>query len=85
MEEPFFADVPGLTPLLRGSNIDWNYMTMPDPHSCKASPNGRCSWPRGKVMGGSSTINYMVYFRGNPVDYDEWDALGNKGELTRRN
>ncbi|XP_026685541.1 uncharacterized protein LOC113470935 [Diaphorina citri] len=79
IEEPFFADVPGLAPLISRSNIDWNYMTMPDPHACKARPNGRCYWARGKVMGGSSTINYMIYARGNAEDYDEWEAMGNEG------
>lgn len=78
-EEPEVAEVPALAPTVLGSNIDWNYRTQAQPHSCRSRPEGGCAWARGKVMGGSSTINYMIYTRGNPADYDEWARLGNPG------
>ncbi|MFZ4479976.1 MAG: GMC family oxidoreductase [Rhodoferax sp.] len=54
---------------------NWNYNTVPQP-----GLNGRCGFqPRGKVMGGSSSINAMVYTRGNRLDYDNWAAQGNPG------
>ncbi|KAK4884070.1 hypothetical protein RN001_000341 [Aquatica leii] len=78
-EEPEVAEVPAFAPLLQRSSVDWAYLTQPSPTSCLARPGGRCYWARGKVMGGSSTINYMIYIRGHPEDYDEWEAMGNHG------
>ena len=54
---------------------DWCYQTEPDP-----GLNGRSiPWPRGKVLGGSSSINGLVYIRGQSHDYDQWRQLGNTG------
>jgi choline dehydrogenase-like flavoprotein len=54
---------------------NWNYNTVPQP-----GLNGRCGFqPRGKVMGGSSSVNAMVYTRGNRLDYEHWAELGNPG------
>lgn len=55
--------------------VNWMYTTEPNPNL-----DGRPSyWPRGKVLGGSSAINAMVYVRGHPGDFDDWAALGNPG------
>ncbi|CAH2058454.1 unnamed protein product, partial [Iphiclides podalirius] len=77
-EAPDVTLVPGLSTALLGSNIDWGYSTEPDGKSCLAF-GGRCSWARGKVMGGSSSINSLAYIRGNRADYDGWAAMGNDG------
>ena len=54
---------------------DWSYKTEPDP-----GINGRSiKWPRGKVLGGSSSINGLLYVRGQAQDYDGWRQLGNTG------
>ncbi|KAK9294322.1 hypothetical protein QLX08_011028 [Tetragonisca angustula] len=79
IEESEVTDIPAFAPILSGSNIDWMYRMQPEQHSCRSRMNGSCALPRSKVMGGSSTINYMVYIRGNPKDYDEWADAGNRG------
>lgn len=62
-----------------GSDIDWRYNTEPEAGACLNSPEQRCYWPRGKVLGGTSVINGMMYIRGNREDYDGWEAAGNPG------
>jgi choline dehydrogenase len=55
--------------------VNWMYQTAPVPGF-----DGRTSyWPRGKVLGGSSAINAMVYSRGQPADFEEWVSRGNTG------
>ncbi|MDE2250770.1 MAG: GMC family oxidoreductase N-terminal domain-containing protein [Gammaproteobacteria bacterium] len=55
--------------------VNWMYEAEPEP----ALGGVRSYWPRGRVLGGSGSINAMVYARGQPADYDEWRALGNPG------
>jgi len=55
--------------------INWMYDTEP----VEALGGRRSYWPRGKVIGGSGSINAMVYVRGQPRDFDDWEALGNQG------
>ena len=55
--------------------INWMYDTEP----VEALGGRRSYWPRGKVIGGSGSINAMVYVRGQPHDFDDWQALGNPG------
>ena len=67
--------IPGRWNSLLGSYLDWGYQSEPQTHL-----NGRCiSLNRGKVVGGTSAINGMVYMRGHPKDFDRWVELGNKG------
>jgi choline dehydrogenase len=55
--------------------VDWAYFSEPEPYL----NNRKIFCPRGKVLGGSSSINIMIYLRGNPHDYDHWQSLGNPG------
>jgi choline dehydrogenase len=54
---------------------DWTYFTEPEPQL----NNRSLYWPRGKMLGGSSSMNAMIYIRGNRADYDQWRDLGNPG------
>jgi choline dehydrogenase len=58
-----------------GPKSNWSYDTAPQP----AMAGRRMYWPRGKLLGGSSSINAMVYIRGQAADYDHWRQLGNAG------
>lgn len=58
---------------------DWAYRNQPQPNACRGYISKSCAWPRGKVLGGSSSINGMFYVRGNKADYNEWSENGNIG------
>ncbi len=65
----------GIFKLIHNPAVDWCFRTEPD-----AGVHGRSiQWPRGKVLGGSSSINGLVYIRGQREDYDGWHAQGNEG------
>jgi choline dehydrogenase len=65
--------IPSACISLLGSEVDWSYFSEPEPYL--RDRKMFCS--RGKVLGGSSSINFMMYIRGNPHDYDRWQSLGN--------
>ena len=72
----FFVQMPiGYGKCFHDPSVNWRYRTEPEP-----ALDGRAGyWPRGKVLGGSSAINAMVFVRGQPQDFDAWAALGNAG------
>jgi choline dehydrogenase len=65
---PFIHMPAGLAQLAGNPRVDWGYYTEPEPHLL----GRRLYWPRGRVLGGSSSINAMCYTRGHPLDYAEW-------------
>ncbi|XP_014290349.1 glucose dehydrogenase [FAD, quinone] isoform X2 [Halyomorpha halys] len=77
-EETIISDTPLMAVTLWNSSLNWNYTTTRQARACLET-DGICVWPRGRAIGGSSTINFMVYVRGNRRDYDGWAALGNPG------
>ena len=60
---------------LLGTEVDWAYFSEPEPYL----NNRKIFCPRGKVLGGSSSINFLMYIRGNHHDYNHWQELGNPG------
>jgi len=67
--------IPAAWPKLLKSECDWAYFTEEQPRLA----NRRLYWPRGKMLGGSSSMNAMIYTRGNRADFDQWRDLGNTG------
>jgi choline dehydrogenase len=67
--------IPAAFPQQFHTKLDWDFATEPEPHV-----DGRCLFiPRGKALGGSSSMNAMLYVRGRPLDYDSWEAQGAPG------
>ena len=64
---------------LQNTEYDWEYYTEPQNVSCLGLKEKRSFWPRGRVLGGCSMHNAVVYTRGSRFDYDEWSARGCKG------
>jgi choline dehydrogenase len=69
------VDVPAAWPTLLGTDMDWQYRTVAQPRTA----NRVHLWSQGKLLGGGSSINGMVFMRGAPWDYDEWAMRGNIG------
>ncbi|GAC17714.1 GMC family oxidoreductase [Paraglaciecola arctica] len=74
-KSPFIHIPFGLAFLSRMTNLGWEYNTEPQSHL----NDRKLFWPRGKVLGGSSSLNAMCYIRGVPEDYDLWSEMGAKG------
>jgi choline dehydrogenase len=72
---PFIHMPAGIAKLVGNRSIDWQFQTEPEP----ALAGRSLYWPRGRVLGGSSSINAMCYTRGQPADYDGWAQAGASG------
>ena len=74
-DTPMIRIPAGILGLLTTRKYNWYFDTEPQ----AALEGRRLYWPRGKALGGSSSINAMVYIRGHAADYDAWAAAGNAG------
>jgi choline dehydrogenase len=74
-DKALLVRTPGLVGQLWRRRFDWTFFTEPQEHM----GGRRMHWPRGKVLGGTSSINYMIYMRGHRDNYDAWRDAGNAG------
>ncbi|XP_053617634.1 glucose dehydrogenase [FAD, quinone]-like [Plodia interpunctella] len=77
--ENILTDVPSIAPYFQRTEYSWPYFMELQPGVCLGMENNRCYWPRGRAVGGTSVINYMIYTRGRPQEWDRIAADGNYG------
>ncbi|KAK4872819.1 hypothetical protein RN001_014848 [Aquatica leii] len=75
-DENNFTDIPRFHLYLQGLEYNWNFNTTEQTGACQGMVKKKCALPRGRILGGTSTINGLVYCRGNKADYDRWNVLG---------
>lgn len=78
-QETFLSDVPLTAAVTQMTRYNWGYKADPTPNACQGLKGGVCNWPKGRGVGGTSLINFMLYTRGHRKDYDHWSRLGNSG------
>ncbi|KAK9299422.1 hypothetical protein QLX08_007582 [Tetragonisca angustula] len=85
-DEIFLTDIPLLAPVLHITDYVRLHKSEPRPRNedgtggyCLSMNEGRCNLPGGRAVGGGSVVNFMIYSRGSPADYDAWAAHGNPG------
>lgn len=85
-DEILLTDIPFAAPVLHITDYARVYKSEPRPQDangrggyCLSMIDGRCNVISGKAVGGTSVVNFMIYSRGAPADYDGWQALGNPG------
>ncbi|KAM7349108.1 glucose dehydrogenase [FAD, quinone]-like [Cochliomyia hominivorax] len=77
--ENFVNIVPALCAFTQVTDDTWKYKTVPQERACFGMYNNECFHPRGRILGGTSSINFMIYNRGNHHDFDKWAEAGNYG------
>ncbi|KAL1491046.1 hypothetical protein ABEB36_011702 [Hypothenemus hampei] len=78
-EAPELSAMLGVNIYLHRSPYNWGYYTTRQKNMCLGSKQSKCPYPRGKMMGGSSAINFGMYVRGHREDFDNWEQMGNPG------
>ncbi|XP_075973649.1 ecdysone oxidase-like [Anticarsia gemmatalis] len=76
-DPPVESSIPGYHFSLHNSDFNWRYKTVNDGRTNQGNQDGCIYWPRGKMVGGSTNINAMMYVQGNSEDYQRWFDAGN--------
>lgn len=79
VDSKYLISIPLAEPEVMLSELDWKYKTVPQKQAFLLSKNQEVFWPAGEVFGGSSSLNGMIYARGNPADYNTWAKMGADG------
>ncbi|KAJ8964198.1 hypothetical protein NQ314_005067, partial [Rhamnusium bicolor] len=75
--ETLLMSVPNTAASFQNTEYDWRDLMEYQPNVCLGLESHKMAWPRGRALGGTSVINYMIYTRGNKWDHDNWAAQGN--------
>lgn len=77
--EGILNQIPMAATAFQFTGYNWGYRVEPNKNACLGMKDQRCTWPRGKSLGGTSTLNNMIHTRGNRLDFDRWAEMGNYG------
>lgn len=75
-DDRLHVKIPAAAIKIQRSLQDWCYQTVPQQHCQYNMQERQSNWPRGKMLGGCSAINYMIYVRGHRADFDSWASNG---------
>ncbi|XP_050313422.1 glucose dehydrogenase [FAD, quinone] isoform X2 [Anthonomus grandis grandis] len=78
-DEIFLTEVPLTASLLSITAYNWGYKSEKLTTACLGLVDGKCNLARGKGLGGTSIINFLIYTRGNKKDFNNWEKMGNRG------
>ncbi|XP_065364686.1 glucose dehydrogenase [FAD, quinone]-like [Calliphora vicina] len=78
-DPPLLSEIHTLSLQLLNTPYTWNDYAEPNPSCCQAMKEGRCYWPRGRMIGGTGGINGNIFLTGHADDFDEWQQQGNIG------
>ncbi|TMW49171.1 hypothetical protein DOY81_005761 [Sarcophaga bullata] len=78
-DPPILSEIHTLSLQLLNTSYTWNDYAEANPSCCQAMKNGRCYWPRGRMIGGTGGVNGNIFLTGYESDFDEWQQQGNDG------